>query len=522
MQGQADAPARWPSLPALPLPGSTADAAYRLRQLQGLDPSDGSLLRSVGTEVSRRFTGADTLLLFGPELFLGYNSAHPWGFNDGPLRPGRGTNLMLSSGVAVVAGPLQLVAVPQVVHEANLDFQTIPYVQGSTPARNEWANWFYRPPMSADYPQRFGPASRTAVSVQGRLALEFTSAARFGLSTENRWWGPGVRNALVLSAQGPGFAHLFVESAKPITTRLGDFEYQYLLGRLDESEFFDTLSANDGRSLSAVALTWRAPGRLGNWPAVGVSRAVIAQQGPGVATMLDFGRNVGRQWSRPADSTSQRDQIFALFARWRFPEQGVEAYVEWAKLEQVANLREALEQPGHMQAYTLGAQWARPWRNGTLHFQTEFSYLEPSASWRSRPVGTTFTSRAVPQGWTQQGQMLGPAIGPGASSQYAALDFYRPRWRTGFSLGRWRRDANYRFVYPQGFLRDDLQLWASFRAGWALGPLDALLEFTNGVRLNHLYQAYDLNTPGGDTEGVDLLNRALTLTLTPRLPQVIR
>jgi len=506
---------------ALPLPGSETEAVLRLQQLLGRESADGMLLRTVGNRIDALRTGRDTVVLFGAEGYFGYNSAHPWGFNDGPLRAGRGSNFLVRAGVAARRSRLTLVVIPQVIHESNLAFQTIPWPQPAVPTRNVWANPFYPLPTSLDAPQRFGAEVRNEVRLQGRIALDVTRAVRIGAGNENRWWGPGVRNGLLLSANAGGFAHLFVEAPAPIETRIGRWEYQYLLGRLDESAFFDFDDANNGRSLSAAAVTWQAPERFGEWPTLGVSRAVMSRTGPGLATVLDFARDVGRPWSRPADSSGGRDQVLALFMRWRFPQQGVETYAEWARYEQPASVREFMEQPGHMQGYTVGAQWARPVLTGTLQFQTELTYLEPSASVRYRPIGTTYTSPAVPQGWTHDGQMIGPSIGPGASSQYVAADLWMPKWRAGLSLGRWRRDANYRFLNPLPPKREDLSLWASFRGGMTLGLLDVLVEFTDGVRLNHLYQAYEFNTPDGRTEGVDLLNRSFSVTLMPRLPRVV-
>ena len=507
---------------ALPLPGSEAEAVMRLHQLLGQESADGMMLRTVGNRIEALRSGRDTVVLFGAEGLYSYNSAHPWGFNDGPLRAGRGANFLVRAGFAARRARLTVVVIPQVIRESNTEFQTIPWPQPNSPTRNVWANPFYPLPTSLDMPQRFGDQPRNEVRLQGRVALDVTRALRVGAGNENRWWGPGVRNGLLLSANAGGFPHLFLEAPAPIETKIGNWEYQYLLGRLDESELFDFDDTNNGRSFSAAAVTWQAPERFGEWPVIGVSRAVMSRTGPGLATALDFLRDVGRPWSRTADSISGRDQITTLFTRWRFPTQGAEAYAEWARYEQPASVREFMEQPGHMQGYTVGAQWARPWRTGTLQFQSELSYLEPSASVRYRPIGTTYTSPSVPQGWTHDGQMIGPSIGPGASSQYLAADLWMPTWRAGLSLGRWRRDANYRFLNPLPPKREDLSLWASFRGGMSLGVMDVLVEFTNGVRLNHLYQAYELNTPDGRTEGVDLLNRSLAVTLMPRMPRVVR
>lgn len=516
------ATAQRPGVETLPLPGGESELALRLRVLQGLDPDGGFLMRTVGTRVAALAAGVDTAVILQPEFTLSYNSAHTWGFNDGPLRAGRGANTMLSAGFAARINRVSMVFVPQFVHEANLAFQTIPYPQPVPPVRNVWANPFYPLPTSLDYPQRFGDRARSAVQIQGRVAVDIVPQVRVGISNENRWWGPSVRNGLLLTSNAPAFQQLFVESPTPIATRFGAIEYQYLLGKLRESEFFDFDPSNDVRSLSAAAVTWRAPEQLGNWPTIGMARAVMAQGPPGMATAIDFARNTGRPWSRPSDASTERDQIFEMFARWLFPEQGVEAYVEWARYEQAASLRDVLEQPGHMQGYSIGAQWARPWRAGTLHLQTELNYMEPSPSIRVRPVGTSYTSPSVPHGWTHEGQMLGPGIGPGASAQWVAGDYRAERWRAGLSLGRIRRDANYRFLNPLPPKREDLSLYTSVRVGRRLGPVDALVEYTDGARLNHLYQAYEFGTPDGRTEGIDLHNRTLTVTITPRLPRVVR
>src|SRR5690606_20645125 len=127
-----------------------------------------------------------------------------------------------------------------------------------------------------------------------------------------------------LSSNAPGFQHLFAEAPSPIVTAVGRFDYQYLLGRLDESEFFDFDRANDARSLSAAQLSWQAEADGERWPVVGIARAVMANGPPRLATMLDFARDVGRPWSRPADAASGRDQILTLFARWLFPAEGAE------------------------------------------------------------------------------------------------------------------------------------------------------------------------------------------------------
>jgi len=503
-----------------PAPGSETELAIRLAQLRGTAPDAGYLLRSLATQLPALAARRDTLVWLLPEIATNYHSSHPWGGNDGPLRAGRGANVLLTGGVAARLGRFTFVLAPQLAHEDNLHIQSIPYPQPSPAERNVWANPFYPLPTSLDYPQRFGDRPRTLISAQARIGIDATKWLRTGIAHENRWWGPAVRNGLLLTANAPPFAHVFVESPAPIVTRAGEFEYQMLLGRLRRSEFFSPSGSDNERALSAFALTWRAPRALGDWPTVGIARAVMGTNAPGLDDILMFGHDVGRPWTRPAEAARGRDQILLVFSRWLFPAVGAEAYLEWARYEQMASLRDFLESPGHTQGFTLGAQWARPFRSGTLHLQSEWSYMEPSGSIRVRPVGTSYTSPSVPEGWTHQGQMLGPAIGPGGSAQWAAADLRFDRQRYGLSLGRVRRDPNYRALNTIPPKRDDVSLFASLRFGTRIGAVDAMIEFTDAVRLNYLYQAYpDVDSPAGRSDGIDLVNRSLSLTLTPRLPR---
>lgn len=475
--------------------------------------------RATGSGIAALRAGRDTLVVLLPEFATSYHSAHPWSGNDGLLRQGRGRNAQLSAGLAARWGPFTAVILPQYAEEANLAFQVRQYPQPVVdPARNLWANPFYRPGNTMDYPQRFGDRPRAVLRPQGRIAYEPGLGIRIGVGSETRWWGPGLQNALLLSSNAPAIEQIFLESAAPIQTPLGQFGYTYLLGRLNESEFFDFKSENDQRSLSAASLNWTPPPSWSLLPDLSLSRAVMARQSPGMATALDFARNVGRPWSRPADTLSQREQITTVAALWRVPEAGVEAWVEWARYELPGTFREYLEQPGHAQGYTLGFQWAKPVSLGLLHIATEFSYAEPSPSIRTRPIKTSYVGTSVEQGWTHEGQMLGPWIGPAASSQWAMADLYRGPWRVGGTLGRLRRDAEFRFIEPFPLKREDIQMYASLRVGRTLWGWDALLEYTDAVRLNHLFQAFPIpGTSGNDTEGVDLINRSLLFTISPHL-----
>lgn len=500
------------------LPAGERDQQIRLAQLRGTRSSEGYLLRTVGTEIARVPVDSGDLVLLLPTLQFTSNSAHPWGWNDGPLRSGKGSNSLITLGVALRLGAVTVQVMPQLVQEENRFVRVFPYGVNQLPNRNPWANPFHPGPESIDQPLRYGDRSRSVITGQHRIAIDAPYSLRAGISNENRWWGPGVRNALLLGATAPGFEHAFIETQRPIATRYGSFSGQWILGRLVESEFFDADRTNDSRSLSAMAVTWRPnDGLAALLPEIGVARAVMSAERPALANAFDFLADVGRPFADSADAAQGRDQITTLFARWLIPAQGFEAWMEWARYEQPINLRDLLVNPGHSQGYTLGFSWVRPAGGGTLLLQSEFTYAEPSASLRVRPAITPYASASVPQGWTNRGELIGPSIGQGGSSQWGTLDWRGGIWRFGGALGRQRRDAGMAFVYPSDYgRREDVSVWATLRVGRRIGPLDALVEFTDAARLNYLWQSYDLPPEEGGWAGIDLANRTLTLTLTPR------
>jgi hypothetical protein len=486
-------------------------------------PAPRSLNRSFSS-LTPSDSATFSLTVLSPAARLISNSDLPWGPNEGALRPARGLSVIASMGVDVRVGAVRLIVAPEFISEQNTAFQTIPWLFLKPSTRSEWANPFHPLPESIDLPLRFGDQPRTVVRPgQSSLTVELPGSTVVGVGTENSWWGPGVRNALLLSNNAEGYAHAFVRSAAPIETRAGAFGYEWQFGRLDESEFFDFNAANDRRTLSGLLATWRPPGATGL--TFGMARLVIAPGDSGtlsVGDALNVFKDVGRPSTTPAGATGAPgpDQITSLFAHFVLPATGFESYVEWARFEQPTSLRDLLEFPGHSQGYTVGAQYARPLANGTvLRFNAEASYLEPSASLRLKPLVTTYTSRAVPQGFTNRGKTLGAAIGPGASTQGFSADLFAARWRLGVFASRTRWDNG---VVRETIVPDpkasDVTLIGGAQASVRIGGLRAHVSVSDGARLNYLFQAYRATDRLERTSGVDISNKTVTLTITTALP----
>jgi hypothetical protein len=76
---------------------------------------------------------------------------------------------------------------------------------------------------------------------------------------------------------------------------------------------------------------------------------------------------------------------------------------------------------------------------------------QPRRTDRSLPLGF-YASQRVPQGYTQRGEVIGAATGPGSSSQWMAADLSVRRWNVGLEGERirWDDDAYYA-TSPTGF-----------------------------------------------------------------------
>jgi hypothetical protein len=299
-------------------------------------------------------------------------------------------------------------------------------------------------------------------------------------------------------------------------------EGRYLLGTLVPSLYVDTAVTASWRAFNGVAVTLR-PARASNLT-LGFARTAVA---PLVrpASLGTHALDALVRWEGTPSDTTRRpraDQLTALFARWVFPDDHAEVYAEWARQAAPRSLRELLVAPQDGRALTLGARALRPVarRGGTvtryLRAELELTGTEQSITFRDRPVPQPFyTGLATREGYTHRGQLLGAAVGPGASAQWLAGDLVTTRGAVGLVLGRvrWENDALYR--QPNvNFFRHDVTTLLGARAQARLPHADVRAEGSWARRYNYLFQNGFAN-PGG-RRTVDVTNLTMVLAVTPR------
>lgn len=495
---------------------SFADERRRFAQDLGRCSTSGELIRS-GLSLTPRISGPGAVRWAPavPSIDATYNSALPFSMNDGPQWAGRGVTTTLSAGIRLETDHLSISIAPDIVLQQNRVFSVL-----ASPAtdRSSFASPWHSGVESADLPLRFGNQSQ-AIVYPGDSWIDYRAGlVSFGFSTDEQWWGPGMRNALLMSNNAPGIPQLYLRSGQPIPTPIGAVEFRWLLGGLTESLFFDTLGSDNLRSLSALVATLRTAFDTGL--TIGVARSVYAPvSGPGgiPAHLFDV---IGR-WNQSPDTIGDRpshpsDQLLSLFGRWVFPSNGFEVYAEWAKLFP-PGLREMLVSPQLHQGFTLGLQWVNPLSSVTaVRLQAEATTLEQTPPSLRALVPSFYTSRFVPQGYTQRGQVIGAAIGPGSSSQFIAGDYLGAHWRVGVEFGRirWEDDIYYRTPNGVSFVAHDVSLFAGLRGGLTVSGFDVDAEAISEKRLNYLFQS--AVSGYSQDRAFDINNVTLRVRVSPR------
>jgi hypothetical protein len=495
--------------------GSAADDSARLGALIGACWGNGTLIRSAAALSSVPDSTGFHLAVVDPQLETFWNSEIPLSLNDGSFWAGRGMNARLSGGAVGSYGRLRFMIAPRLNVSQNKPFGILPSGRAD---RSGFASPWRSGVRSADIPLRFGQDRYATIDPGEALVESDFGSVALGATSAEAWWGPGIRNAILMSNNAGGIPRLYVRTARPLSTRLGDIEGVWLLGQLMESPFFDRDASNDSRSLSAAAVTLRVAADTGL--RVGLARSVYAISRAG--RLPSHAGDVFLRWLTPSpqDSTDNRwDQITSVFAKWTFPDAGLAAHLEWAKLTIPKSIRDLLVNPQDAQGYTVGLEWAKPLSpTTTLRIQSEFTSLDQTPIQVGGETTTIYTSEFVPQGYPMRGQPIGAAIGPGGSSQFIGATLFRNRFTFGTSIGRirWEEDSYYRppSTGRASYHGHDVSLFAELSAAadgrWGRVELSA----SRTRRMNYLFQTSNPFFFDGD---FDVHNNSLSIRATPHL-----
>lgn len=426
--------------------------------------------------------GALRFGLLSPGLVVYANSAYPTDRNDGALWRGRGVSASLQAGAEALWdlgwGLVSATLAPMFLFQENRVFEVRAVdAAGYSPYIYPWHTGLI------DWPQRFGDRAFSSFEWgQSQLRLDVRGWTA-GISSENLWWGPAAHYPLLMSNTAPGFPHVFIGTARPLATPIGNVEGQLIWGWLRESDHFDLGVWNDRRLLASVVVDYEPRWLPGLF--LGAARSYMAhmpQDGIGLAEYIELPYIAIRENPQGFSNAAADNQIFSIFARWAFPEVGFEAYAEWAREDHWEDLDDLLMEPDHGQAYMLGFQKVVSSGARWVRLYGEAAHLQASNTYRSgrgAPV-TIYTHSQLLQGYTHRGQLLGAAIGPGSDAQILGADMFGRWGMVGLFLERvrWDNDAYYEnWARFYGYRGHDVELTAgirhqffdgNFQIGWGL------------------------------------------------------
>jgi hypothetical protein len=402
-----------------------------------------------------------------------YNSNHPYGWNDGPMIPARGYQTMISGGFYLKDGILSIQFRPEFVYAANLQFDG--FASGHS-GQDLVAYYGYH--NLIDQPERYGtnPYSK-AFWGQSSIRLTFGPISA-GLSNENLWWGPGIRNALILSDNAPGFKHITLNTVRPIKTFIGSFEGQVIAGRLEGSglpPLAITALPNGTNLYVPKNPDWRyftgfninyhpkwIPGLT-----LGLTRTfdAYAEYVKGFSGYFPFFFPYSKE-ATPGTTGDPfpRDQYTSFYGRWLFTKAQAEVYFEYGLNDNSYNLRDFIGSPEHSRAYIFGLRKMFP-INGSpdqhILFSGEITQLSQSPDRIVRDAAGWYIHSTVTDGQTNEGQILGAGTGSGGNIQSMDVSWVSGLKKLGVAIERYEHDVDfYQEYFPD--INGNSRNWVDF------------------------------------------------------------
>jgi hypothetical protein len=450
------------------------NVSFNIRPLHsGIDNFDSLYLPLQDSLQQRRpsrgiFTrGKNSLRLLPVTFSQQYTTAHPYGWNDGPVIGARGYEGYLRMGLFGRVGPLSFQFQPELVYAQNKAFPLFPSAHNDS----IWRSYSYVA-NRIDAPDQFGNKRYfRAFPGQSSIRLNFKKLS-FGVSTENLWWGPGIRNALIMSNNAPGFAHLTFNTTAPVITGIGSFEWQVIAGKLKNSNFisFDTTRTfdgkplylpklNDNRYINAMVVSWQPRWTKGLH--LGIQRVFYQYNSHRSASLDGYLPVFSRLFKKNTvdEGIYGRDQLLSVFLRMIMPQSKAEFYAEYGRNDHSQDLIDLVLEPEHARAYILGARKIfdiTAQQNIETFF--EITHLQNPPTANIRALEGWYTHYQVRHGYTHMGQVIGAGVGTGGNSQASGFNWIKGYRKMGLMFER--------IVHNNDFYYDAFRERKDFGSHW--------------------------------------------------------
>lgn len=416
--------------------GSEWEIYARALADRGLLSTEPWSARPFAPNVIRRWAGANradtssSFILLRPSISASNNSGFAWGMQDGPVWQGRGLNTWGTAGLALHFGPLSARIEPLVEYGQNRAFMLEPIKSSSSsPFVDDMR------PTTIDEPQRVGSSSFHIVDPGQSFVRVDGFGLTTGFSTEDIFWGPGVRQALLLDGNAAGFPHIFIGTSHGLSTPVGRFYAQLIYGRLEQSDYAPKAVSTSRFGSGGIAV-WMPPTQPIE---IGVAR-FYHRPWPSNFTLKDLGVPFGTLYrgGTAEQNGTPENQLASVFATIRVPNSGFEVFGEFGKNDRNGNLRDALVEPEHNSAWMLGAFKVLGTPGTSPSFWTLRAEVGNGRVVALQDIGreqsTFYDHTQLAQGHTQYGQLLGSPLIDRSGGVDLSFDRWTSRGRLGLSV----------------------------------------------------------------------------------------
>ncbi|UXX78701.1 capsule assembly Wzi family protein [Reichenbachiella carrageenanivorans] len=374
-----------------------------------------------------------------PYVNYNANTITPRGYNDGAIWSGKGSNMALTGGFQGKLGILHFSFVPIVTWSQNLSIDIPPNVTGTVKSP-------YSYPFNGriDYVQQFGEGDYSQFNFgQSEVRLVYKKMT-LGVSTENFKWGPSIWNPILMSNNAAGIPHIDIGTAIPIDTKIGKVEGKWYWGAAYESDYFDDNPENDRKYVTGISLGYEpsfAPGL-----SLGLNRLLYTRWADGDLAARDIFAVFSHNTFKDSLKNDEYDQMISVSIKYRFPEVGFECYIEYAKNDFHSNLTGWFEEFDRGRALNWGVMKLFDLDDkNVLKFGYEFTTLSANQN-QILPSNVNppyYVHSVVPNGYTNQGQIMGAGIGTGSNGSILKIDWYNPKGKLGVIYSRIRFNDDY-------------------------------------------------------------------------------
>lgn len=388
-----------------------------------------------------------------------YNDSVPLTINNESFYPATGWQERYTAGVQLKLGRLLVDFQPEYVKAENLQQAAI---SDQIRDGNYYTRLYFMQLNVIDWPQQFGLKPLEKFYLGQSSAKILFNNLYVGLSNENIWWGPGRRNALIMTNNAPGFLHADIKTAKPIKTIFGTFEMQAVFGKLDSSGVEPVENIRQqrywpGAYVPKENIRRQMLGFVVSWQPRWIKNFYLGYAGAYYGYVTYEQKNGDPLVQYPYSYTIPTDKgakLGSIFFRYAMPKDRAEIYGEFGRADRLPtpwNLTEDTIPLG----YVFGLRkWMKLRGQNHIEVSMEVSHLQlpdPRLIFNttnpfSKPkTNSWYTHPQIRQGYTNQGQLLGAAVGPGGNSQFFGISWVNGHNRIGVHGERWvhNNDMNY-------------------------------------------------------------------------------